>query len=132
MSCPAIRILAVAALAAALGCQPAEQPARTGTASPAPPPSFVGGAKCASCHGAAGAGSFGGPALKGVAGRKIAVLAGYAFSAGLKAKAGTWSDANLAAYLAAPAKFAPGTKMFASVPDAAERSAVIGFLKTLK
>ena len=33
-----------------LGCQPAEQPARTGTATPAAPASFVGGAKCASCH----------------------------------------------------------------------------------
>src|SRR5262245_3090160 len=88
--------------------------------------------KCAACHGAAGQGSFGGPALKGVFGRKIAGAPGYAFSAGLKAKTGTWTDANLDAYLAAPAKFAPGTKMFAGAPDAAERAAVIAFLKTLK
>ena len=89
-------------------------------------------AKCASCHGAAGQGSFGGPALKGVYGRKIAGLAGYAFSAGLKAKAGKWDDASLGAYLAAPAKFAPGTKMFAALPDAGERTAAIAYLKTLK
>ena len=89
-------------------------------------------AKCAACHGAAGQGSFGGPALKGVTGRKIAGLPGYAFSTGLKAKAGTWTAANLDTYLAAPAKFAPGTKMFAGAPDAAERAAVIAFLKTLK
>ena len=43
-------MLALAALAATLGCQPAEQPARSGAATPAAPATFVGGAKCASCH----------------------------------------------------------------------------------
>ena len=37
-------------LAATLGCQPADQPSRSKPASAASPPTFVGGAKCATCH----------------------------------------------------------------------------------
>ncbi len=43
-------MLALATIALGLGCQQADSPARTGTAPPAPPPAFVGGARCAACH----------------------------------------------------------------------------------
>ena len=83
--------------------------------------------QCKMCHG----GSPIGPNLTGVAGRKIAAT-DFAYSAALKAKDGTWTDANLDAFLKGPAAFAPGTKMFASVPSEENRAALIGYLKTLK
>ena len=86
--------------------------------------------QCKTCHGAKSSPM--GPALAGVAGRKIAGLADFSYSAGLKAKAGTWTDANLDAYLAGPSKFAPGTRMPTGVAAAPDRVAVIGYLKTLK
>ena len=83
--------------------------------------------QCKMCH----AGGPMGPALNGVAGAPIASKT-YAYSAGLKAKGGTWTDANLDAFLKAPSAFAPGTKMMVAVPNAENRAAIIGYLKTLK
>lgn len=88
--------------------------------------------QCKSCHSLAPASGPTGPSLKGVVGRKVAGAAGYAYSPGLKAKGGAWSEAALDAYLTAPAKYAPGTKMFTKVPDPVARKAVIAFLKTQK
>lgn len=87
-------------------------------------------AQCRSCHTLTGTSGPTGPTLKGVSGRKIAGAPGFAYSAGLKAKAGTWTDASLDAYLSAPSTFAPGTRMFARVAQPAARSAVIAYLKT--
>lgn len=84
--------------------------------------------QCKMCHG----GSPLGPTLAGVAGGDIAAKAGFAYSPGLKNKGGTWTDANLDAFLKAPAQFAPGTKMLIAVPADASRAAIIGYLKTLK
>ena len=84
--------------------------------------------QCKMCHG----GSVMGPALNGVAGGAIAAKPGFAYSPGLKNKGGTWTDANLDAYLKAPAQFAPGTKMLISVPSDENRAAIIDYLKTLK
>lgn len=91
-------------------------------------------ARCAACHAPAAVKSGPvAPRIAGVAGRKIASLTDYAYSTALKGKGGqAWSDANLDAYLTAPAKFAPGTKMFVGLPKLEERRAVIGYLKTLK
>ena len=86
--------------------------------------------QCKTCHQAKSTPM--GPSLGGVAGRPIASLSDFTYSAGLKAKGGTWTDAALDAYLTSPAKFAAGTKMPAAVPAAADRAAVIAYLKTLK
>ena len=83
--------------------------------------------QCKMCHN----GSPMGPSLAGVAGGKIAAKE-FAYSPGLKAKGGTWTDANLDAFLKAPAQFAPGTKMLIGVPSDESRAAIIGYLKTLK
>ena len=88
--------------------------------------------QCKACHGDAGKGGLAGPALKGVAGRKLAAAPGFAYSPGLKAKGGTWSDASLDAFLANPSGFAPGTRMFAKVAAPADRAALIAYLKTLR
>jgi cytochrome c len=84
--------------------------------------------QCKMCHG----GSPMGPSLTGVAGGPIAAKAGFAYSPGLKAKGGAWTDANLDAYLKGPAAFAPGTKMLISVGAEPSRKAIIEYLKTLK
>lgn len=83
--------------------------------------------QCKMCH----AGSGVGPSLTGAAGGPIAAKT-FNYSAALKAKGGTWTDANLNAFLKAPAVFAPGTKMMISVPDEEKRAAIIDHLKTLK
>jgi|APAra7269096979_1048534.scaffolds.fasta_scaffold41756_2 cytochrome c len=83
--------------------------------------------QCKMCHG----GSSMGPSLAGVAGAPVASKT-FAYSAGLKGKGGTWTDANLDAFLKSPPAFAPGTKMMISVPNPENRAAVIGYLKTLK
>jgi cytochrome c len=83
--------------------------------------------QCKMCHG----GSVMGPSLAGVAGGKIGGGA-FAYSPALKAKGGTWTDANLDTYLKQPAAFAPGTKMLINVPNDENRAAIIAYLKTLK
>lgn len=88
-------------------------------------------AQCKSCHTINGVSGVAGPTLKGVFGRRIASAPGYTYSNGLKAKAGTWTDANLDAYLTAPVTFAPGNRMFARVAQPEARKAIIGYLKTL-
>lgn len=86
--------------------------------------------QCKTCHQAKSTPM--GPSLNGVAGRKIAGLTDFKYSPALTAKDGTWTDASLDAFLAAPGKFAPGSKMPAALPGAPDRAAVIAYLKTLK
>ncbi|RAK67561.1 c-type cytochrome [Phenylobacterium kunshanense] len=83
--------------------------------------------QCKMCHN----GTPMGPPLAGVAGGPVAAKA-FAYSPALKGKGGTWTDANLDAFLKAPTAFAPGTKMMISVPNAENRAALIEHLKTLK
>ena len=86
--------------------------------------------QCRMCHGPTSTPA--GPTLKGVAGAKVASRPGYKYSPGLIAKGGTWSDAALDAYLAAPTTYAPGSRMVLKVPNPAQRKALIAHLKTLK
>jgi cytochrome c len=86
--------------------------------------------QCKSCHQAASSPM--GPALTGVAGAKIAARPDYPYSPALKAKDGAWTAANLDAFLKAPAAFAPGVRMTASVPADEARSAIVAYLHTLK
>ena len=89
--------------------------------------------KCAGCHKPGAKSTPSGPSLQGVFGRPIASLGDFAYSPGLKAKAGgKWTEANLTAFLTSPFGFAPGSAMYASPPEASERTAIIGYLKTLK
>ncbi|MDP3659891.1 cytochrome c family protein [Phenylobacterium sp.] len=86
--------------------------------------------QCKLCH-AAASGPMG-PTLVGVAGAKIAARTDYEYSPALAAKGGTWTDANLDAYLTAPGKFASGTRMAVAVTKPADRAAVISYLKTVR
>jgi len=88
--------------------------------------------KCAACH------TFGkgepnrvGPNLYGVVGRPKGTEGGFAYSDALKKKGGNWTVEDLNAFLQAPGKYAPGTKMsFAGLPRGSERADVIAYLNS--
>jgi cytochrome c len=88
--------------------------------------------KCAACH------TFGkgepnrvGPNLYGVVGRARASIAGFNYSAAMKAKGGTWTIEELNIYLTNPKAMVPGTTMsFAGLPRGSERADVIAYLNS--
>lgn len=89
--------------------------------------------QCAVCHSVVAGQNRVGPSLAGVAGRKIASAPKFNYSAALKKKTGTWTDANLNVWITKPMAWAPGTRMaFAGIADAKRRADVIAYLKTLK
>jgi cytochrome c len=90
------------------------------------------GDNCAACHGLDPASSPVAPTLKGVAGRKIAGLTDFDYSAALKAKGGVWTDAALDAFIKDPQTFAPGSGMPSGEPDPVKRAAIIDYLKSVK
>ncbi|MDE2403915.1 MAG: c-type cytochrome [Sphingomonadales bacterium] len=121
-----------------------DAPATASTATPAPaagaapataaadaaPAAF---AQCRTCHAIEPGKAMIGPSLAGVYGRKAGSVAGFAYSDGLKALGKSWDDATLDAWLTAPMKLVPGTKMtFPGIADPSQRQAVINYLKTLK
>jgi cytochrome c len=90
--------------------------------------------RCAICHTVDKDGGNGvGPNLFGVAGRKAASVDGFNYSGPLKASGITWTDDNLAKWIAGPAKMVPGNKMaFAGVSSKGQIDDVIAYLHTLK
>ena len=88
--------------------------------------------KCAACH------TFGkgepnrvGPNLYGVVGRPKGTEGGFAYSPAIKGKGGNWTVEDLDTFLAAPAEYAPGTKMsFAGIPRGSERADLITYLNS--
>jgi cytochrome c len=91
-------------------------------------------AKCAQCHvfTKGGANKIG-PDLYGIVDDEIAHdRGGYAFSSALSGKHGTWTVANLNAWLFKPQTFAPGTKMtFVGLPKAKDRADIVAFLNSM-
>ncbi|PHY21521.1 cytochrome c family protein [Caulobacter sp. BP25] len=88
--------------------------------------------RCTVCHSVQPAPGKMGPPLAGVVGRKAGTAPGYAYSNALKASGITWTPAQLDAFIKAPGKAVPGTKMLLGAPDAEQRAAVIQYLGTLK
>lgn len=88
-------------------------------------------AQCAACH-ATDASHGAGPGLQGVFGRISGTRAGFRYSPAMKRARVRWDDANLDAFLADPQKAVAGTLMpYSGLPSAADRAAVIAYLKTL-
>jgi cytochrome c len=118
-------LAALAAVAASAGAQVTPAPALAGDAEAG---AELYSAECRGCHAVSIA-----PTLRGVIGRPIAsVVAFTGYSEGLKSRSGeAWSEANLGAFLTAPAAFAPGTQMVKSLPDAQQRADVIAYIATL-
>lgn len=88
-------------------------------------------APCAACHTVKAGQNRLGPSLFRIVGAKKAAVPGFNYSPALKAQKGVWSEAELDAYLANPRAKVPGTRMvYAGMPDAAKRKALIAWLKT--
>lgn len=88
--------------------------------------------RCSVCHSLQPAPGKMGPPLAGVAGRKAGSVPGYAYSNALKTSNITWTPDKLDAFVKAPGKTVPGTKMLLGAPDAEQRAAVIEYLSSLK
>lgn len=88
--------------------------------------------RCTVCHSLRPAPGKMGPPLAGVAGRKAGTAPGFAYSAAMKASGITWTPAELDAFIKAPGKKVPGTKMLLGAPDDAQRAAVIEYLTSVK
>lgn len=90
---------------------------------------------CALCHDASPqAQAFEGPALFGVAHRKVGGVADYDYSQPLKdanAAGKTWDAAALNAFLADPQAAMPGTRMPVAIADAGDRKNVVAYLMSL-
>jgi len=88
--------------------------------------------RCQSCHvvGAARPTALG-PSLAGVVGRKAA-SADFRYSEALRASGLTWSKANLDKFLSGPMRMVPGTRMVVSLPDPAQRAALIDYLARVR
>src|ERR1700694_4826517 len=89
--------------------------------------------KCAACHTfQKGGPSLIGPNLWGIVNRPKASLAGFNYSAAMKAKRGNWSIAQLNVYLQTPRGMVPGTAMlFPGLPRGPERAGVVSYLNSL-
>lgn len=88
---------------------------------------------CAVCHSfTEGGKAVIGPNLYNVVGGPRAHMAGFAYSDGMKAKAGNWTFEDLDTWLAKPSAFVSGTKMaFPGIPDPQTRANVIAWMRTL-
>jgi cytochrome c len=108
---------------------PSPQAAATGAGTAGPPQAFN---QCTACHSIAPGQTIIGPSLAHVYGHKAGAVAGFQYSDAMKNSGLTWNQANLDAFLANPAGKVPGTLMgFAGVKDAAQRKAIVDYLKTL-
>lgn len=86
--------------------------------------------QCQACHKLDGSNGIG-PALNGVVGRDIGGFAGYDYSDGALALAGSaWTPENLQAFIQSPRDFMPGTKMgYSGMGDIEDRANLIAFLQ---
>ena len=86
-------------------------------------------ARCAGCH------SLDhdriGPRHRGLIGRKAGAVAGFEYSPALRASRFVWSAQTLDRWLAEPERLIPGQRMNYSVPGAADRAALIAYLKAI-
>ena len=88
---------------------------------------------CVVCHSLEERGPFRyAPNLFGIVGAPKARDEGYGYSLALFKKGGEWTEADLDAFLANAAAFAPGSTKSIRVTDAEERKTIIEFLKTLR
>jgi cytochrome c len=71
-----------------------------------------------------------GPRLHSVYGRKSASVPGFDYSESLKKSAVRWDESTLNRWLTDPDAMVPDTDMAFRLTDAAERQAVIAYLKT--
>jgi len=89
--------------------------------------------KCASCHSIESGGAQGiGPNLHGIVGARHAQVAGFGYSAALRATSDkVWDWQGMSGWLANPRQFIPGNKMsFAGISKPEDRANLIAFLNS--
>jgi cytochrome c len=88
--------------------------------------------QCRACHDVSpSASSKLGPNLYGVVGRRAASVPGFTYSPALAASHLTWTESSLDQWLKQPSVMVPKTSMvFGGVPNPADRSAIIAYLKS--
>lgn len=72
-----------------------------------------------------------GPAHQGVFGRRAGRVAGYDYSASLKASKLVWAEKTLDQWLANPERLVPGQKMGYPVTEARDRADLIAYLRKI-
>jgi cytochrome c len=87
---------------------------------------------CKACHATEPGMNKIGPSLAGVVGRKSGSAAGFNYSTALKTANITWDEKTLDQWLQNPMGDVHGSRMFITVPNAADRQNVIAYLETLK
>lgn len=85
--------------------------------------------RCSACHSVDA--DRVGPHHRGVFGRPVGRVPGYAYSPALQAAQAVWTAANLEAWLADPEQLFPGQRMGYAVPLAADRADIIAYLRQL-
>ncbi len=90
--------------------------------------------RCAVCHSLADGKNGNGPSLFRIIGRKAAVLPGFKYSRALRQAAAdeslTWSEENLATFLARPSLVVPGTRMaFPGVKKKEDLATLVAWIK---
>jgi cytochrome c len=90
-------------------------------------------AQCAMCHAAAAGKNGIGPSLFGIVGRASATAPKYQYSSAMKGMHLTWTEAQLRAFLPAPANKVRGTKMpYAGLGNPQQLGDLIAYLATIK
>jgi len=107
----------------------------SGAATPAAAADAVKGkivfARCAICHDVKPGVNKLGPSLAKLFGRKAGTVTGYSYSAAMKQYGKVWNAQSLDAYITAPMKAVPGTKMaFAGIANPTDRANLIAYLQT--
>jgi cytochrome c len=87
---------------------------------------------CRTCHTTRPGDNRLGPHLAGVIGRKAGAVEDYSYSAAMKGAGLTWDEATLDKFIANPDAVVQGNNMkpYTGIQDAAQRKAIIMFLKT--
>ena len=88
-------------------------------------------ARCQACHSTGTGPARIGPSLKAILDRPAGKQPGFRYTPNMAAARFNWSADKLDAFLAKPRAVVPGTSMvFAGMPDAASRAALIAYLAT--
>ncbi len=86
-------------------------------------------ARCGGCH--ALDRDKEGPRLRGVYGRTAGSIGTFRYSSALKASGLTWTEETLERWLRDPEALVPDSDMAFHVEDAAERQAIVAYLKSM-
>lgn len=87
--------------------------------------------RCSSCHSIEPGQNRLGPHLSGVVGRTAGTVEGARYSPDMQKSGIVWDDKTLDTYLDNPRAIVPRTTMTIALRDAAQRSAIIDYLRKL-